>query len=68
MTDPKLSTEQEKLIAESIRKRKPYLLKIEEEVQRIGFGTIKVVIQTRSGSVDKMEFEEMKSWLRDKES
>lgn len=61
--------QQEALIAEAIRKRKPYLLKIEEEVQRIGHGSFKVVIQTRAGSVDKMTFEEIsKSWLRDKSS
>jgi len=69
MKDPILSLEQEAQIAQAINERKPYLLAIEDEVQRIGFGSFKVEIQIRNGSVDKMSFEQMsKSWLRDKSS
>lgn len=61
------TAEQEAKIAEAIKNRKPYLLKIEEEVQRINYGSFKVVVEIRGGMVDKMKFEEVsKSWLRDK--
>lgn len=67
MNGTALSEEQEAIIAESIRKKKPYLLRIEEEVQSTKFGSFKVSIQVRNGSVDKMEFEQVNhSWLRDK--
>ena len=65
--DVQLTPEQEALIASAIRKRKPYLLRVEEEVQRVQHGSIEVRLEVRNGSVDKITFFDNKSWIREKE-
>lgn len=69
MKDPILTQEQEAQIAQVIKARKPYLLRIEEEVTKVQFGSILVEVAVRNGAVDKMDFKEVnKSWLREKSS
>lgn len=69
MKDLTLTVEQEALIVQAIKERKPYLLKIEETVTEVQHGSIVVEIMIRNGSVDKMNFKEVdKSWLREKSS
>lgn len=67
MEDVKLTPQQEALIAESIRKRKPYLLRVEAEVQAVQHGTIEIRLEVRNGSVDKIVFIDHKSWIREKD-
>lgn len=69
MKDPVLSPEQEAQIASVIKARKPYLIAIEEQVQKVEFGSVLVEVMVRNGSVDKMDFKEVnKSWIREKSS
>lgn len=68
MNKPVFTPEQEAAIVESIRLHKPYLLRIEEEVASTQHGSIELVIDVRSGSVDKITFISRKSWLRRAES
>ncbi len=67
MNDISLTPEQEALIAQAIRRRKPYLLRLEEEVQCVQHGSIEVKIEVRNGSVDKITFFNCKSWIREKD-
>ncbi len=67
MNEVLLTPEQEALIANAIRKRKPYLLRLEEEVQTVQHGIIEVKLDVRNGSVDKITFFDHKSWIREKE-
>ena len=53
--------------ARYIAENKPYLIEIEDEVQKMGnFGEIEVKIYIRGGRVDKVSFWKGKVWLRDK--
>ena len=53
--------------ARYIAENKPYLIEIEDEVQKMGkFGEIEVKIYIRGGRVDKVSFWKGKIWLRDK--
>jgi len=53
--------------ARYIAENKPYLIEIEDEVQKMGkFGEIEVKIFIRGGRVDKVSFWKGKIWLRDK--
>jgi len=53
--------------AELIRKAKPHLIKIEEEIEKVDYGTIEVKLSVRAGVIEKMEFVESRVWLRPKE-
>jgi len=52
--------------AEMIREQKPYLLELEKEVGKIGYGTVEVKLEVRAGAVEKMCFFNSKNWLRPK--
>lgn len=52
--------------AEIIRKAKPYLIEIENEVQSVGYGDIEVIITVRAGVVQRMQFVKKATWLKDK--
>ena len=67
MEEVLLTPEQEALIVASIKKRKPYLLRLEEEVQTVQHGSIEVRLEVRNGSVDKIVFFDHKNWIREKE-
>ena len=62
-----LSPEQEAAIVNSIKKHKPYLLRLEEEVQVVQHGSIEVRLEVRNGSVEKITFLDHKTWIREKE-
>lgn len=53
-------------VANVIAQRKPHLIEIEQRVHDLEYGTLEVVIVVRSGTVEKMEFINRKTWLRDK--
>ena len=62
-----LTPEIEAMIVENMRRRKPYLIRLEEEVQAVQHGSIEVKIDVRNGSVDKLTFYDHKSWIREKD-
>ena len=62
-----LTPELEAMIVENMRRRKPYLIRLEEEVQAVQHGSIEVKIDIRNGSVDKLTFYDHKSWIREKD-
>ena len=63
-----LTPEQEALIAEAIRRRKPHLLEIEKEVERLGHGEVTLKIFIRSGVVDKVAFiDATRTWVKTKD-
>ena len=62
-----LTPEQEAAIVVSIKRHKPYLLRLEEEVQSVQHGSIEIRLEVRNGSVDKLTFFNHKSWIREKE-
>lgn len=68
MEDVKLSAEQELLIVQAIKKRKPYLLRLEEEVQQLQHGCIELKVDVRNGSVDKLTFTSHRTWIKEKDS
>lgn len=65
--DVQLTPEQEAAIVSSIKRHKPYLLRLEEEVQSVQHGCIEVRLDIRNGLVDKITFFDHKSWIREKE-
>lgn len=66
MDELTLTPEQEAAIVASIKRHKPYLLRLEEEVQSVQHGSIEARIEVRNGSVDKITFFDHKSWIREK--
>jgi hypothetical protein len=53
--------------ARYIAENKPYLIEIEDEVQKMGkFGEMEVKLYIRGGRVDKVSFWKGRMWLRDK--
>jgi len=53
--------------AKYIAENKPYLIEIEEEIQKMGeYGEIEIKIYIRGKRVDKLIFWKGKTWLRDK--
>lgn len=53
--------------AKYIAENKPYLIEIEDEIQRMGeYGEIEVKICIRGKRVDKVQFWRGRTWLRDK--
>ena len=54
--------------AKYIVENKPYLIEIEEEIQKMGqYGEIDVKIGIRGGRVEKVVFWKGRTWLRDKQ-
>ncbi len=64
----KLTPEQEVLIANAIKTKKPYILALEEVAQDIQYGTMEVQMEVRAGSIEKMAFFNKKIWLREKQN
>ncbi len=61
---PKTSAED---FAKYIAENKPYLIEIEEEVQKLGlYGEMDLKLSIRGGKVDKLSFWRGRTWLRDK--
>jgi len=55
--------------ARYVATNKPYLIEIEDEIQKMGkFGEIEVRISIRGGLVDKVSFWKGRTWLRDRVS
>lgn len=53
--------------ARYIAENKPYLIEIEDEVQKMGnFGEIEAKLFIRGGKVEKVSFWKGRVWLRDK--
>ena len=51
-----------------IAQNKPYLIEIEEEIQKMGlYGEMDIKISIRGGRVEKLQFWKGRTWLRDKE-
>lgn len=67
MEEVNLTPQQEAAIVVSIKRHKPYLLRLEEEVQVVQHGSIEVKLEIRNGSVDKISFFNQKNWIREKE-
>ena len=61
---PKTSAED---FAKYIAENKPYLIEIEEQVQKVGlYGEMDIKLKIRGGKVDSLSFWGGKTWLRDK--
>lgn len=56
------------LIVEVLRLAKPYMQAIEERAQATSYGTVALTMTVRAGEVEKIEFDEKHTWLRQKES
>jgi len=53
--------------AKYIAENKPYLIEIEDEIQKMGlFGEMDVKVSIRGGRVEKLQFWKGKTWLREK--
>jgi hypothetical protein len=53
--------------AKYIAENKPYLIEIEEEIQKMGkFGEMEVKICVRGGRVEKVSFWKGRTWLLDR--
>jgi hypothetical protein len=51
-----------------IATNKPYLIEIEDEIQKMGnFGEMELKISIRGGRVEKVQFWKGKIWLREKD-
>lgn len=68
MEDIKLTPELEALIVQSMKKRKPYLIRLEEEVQAVQHGSIELKVDIRNGSVDKITFTSHQTWIKEKDA
>jgi hypothetical protein len=53
--------------ASMMRTNKPYLIAIEELVEKMQYGTAELKMEIRAGVVEKMESTNHKTWLRPKE-
>lgn len=52
-----------------IAQEKPYLIEIEEQIQKVGkYGEMEVKVSIRGGRVEKLSFWQGKTWLAGKES
>lgn len=63
MNEPKLTPDE---YANLIQQTKPYLIRIEEVVSDTQYGSIEVRLEVRAGSVEKMQFFNAKTWLKQK--
>ena len=52
--------------ANVIAQRKPHLVEIEQRISAMEYGEMEVILVVRAGVVEKMEFVNRKTWLRDK--
>jgi hypothetical protein len=53
--------------AQYIAENKPYLIEIEEEIQKMGkFGEMDIKISIRGGRVEKVSFWKGRTWLLDR--
>lgn len=51
-------------LVQEILTRKPYLIALEEEVQKLEYGEMDVKITIRAKVVEKMQFIKAKTWLK----
>lgn len=65
MPDEKLTPEQ---YAEMMRKNKPHLIVLEDEAQRLEYGTMEVTMYVRAGVVNKIDFHSTKTWMPPKKT
>ena len=64
MIFPETSTEN---FAKWVVENKPYLVEIEEEIQKMGqFGEIEIKLSIRGGRVEKLSFWKGRTWIRGK--
>lgn len=64
MIFPKHSAED---FASWVAQNKPYLIEIEEEIQKIGlYGEMEIKINIRGGRVEKVQFWKGRTWMREK--
>ena len=64
MITPKTSAED---FAKYIAENKPYLIEIEDQIQKVGlYGEMDIKLTIRGGRVDRVSFWGGKIWLRDK--
>jgi hypothetical protein len=53
--------------ARYVAENKPYLIEIEDEIQKMGkYGEMEIKISIRGGRVDKVSFWKGRTWLLDK--
>jgi len=53
--------------AEYIATNKPYLIEIEDEIQKMGnYGEMEISVVIRGGRVEKVSFWKGRIWMRDK--
>ena len=53
--------------AKYIAETKPYLIEIEDHIQKMGgFGEVEIKISIRGGRVEKVQFWSGRTWLREK--
>jgi hypothetical protein len=50
-----------------IQASKPYLVKLENTVQELGYGELDIRISVRAGVVEKMTFVTSETWLKKKD-
>lgn len=51
-------------LLQDILSRKPYLIELEEEVQKLDYGEMDIKISVRAKVVEKMQFIKAKTWLK----
>lgn len=62
MTEPKLTAKE---FQELINREKPYLFELDKQVLELGYGTLDVRLDVRSGVVTKLTTIYNKTWLMD---
>lgn len=50
-----------------LRETRPHLMVIEDAANKLGYGEIDLKMSVRNGVVQKIQFFESRTWMRDKE-
>lgn len=58
--------DQEILLIDILKAKKPYLVEIENLIKTLEYGQLELVIHARAGEVEKMELVNRKTWLKPK--
>ena len=58
--------DQELLLIDILKTKKPYLVEIENLTQALQYGQLELVVHVRAGEVEKMELVNRKVWLKPK--
>lgn len=56
----------DQLLEDAMNQNKPHLIEIEKEAQKISYGEMNVVMYVRAGVINKMEFVDKRTWLKEK--